>query len=79
MIRNEGYIIKDIIKRENGIVNINVYKPDASGGLDNENVTAIVADGQAVIQKTKAAGPQVGNSIVSQSSYGGVYSLSGMR
>jgi len=73
-IKKEGYQIDNIIKRSNGVINVNVHRLDEYGGGSFDNVNFRLKNGKVTLIKgwdTEASG------VVASSSYGGVYYVSG--
>ncbi|MBR0397169.1 MAG: hypothetical protein IJI10_02770 [Eubacterium sp.] len=72
LIKKNGYTVMNIIRRGNGIININISKTDTSGDTRFDNVTLRIKKKKAVLVKAYAQGAD----FASVYSYGGTYLLS---
>ena len=73
-IKKEGYQIDSVIRRSNGVINVNVHSIDSYGGGSFDNVNFRLENGKVTLIKgwnTDATG------VVPSSSYGGIYAVSG--
>ena len=74
-IKKAGYKTHKIIKRKNGIININVSKAESSGWTTYNNVTLKLKNKKVTVVKSGLNA--YGTDIVSKSGYGGIYKKSG--
>ena len=65
-----GYSIDNVLRRSNGIININVHKKDDYDGIMNDNANFTLKDGTVKLIKIY---DDYGSEVVRSSSYGGVY------
>ena len=72
LIKINDYTVMNIIRRGNGIININISKTDASGDTRFDNVTLRIKKKKAVLVKAYEQGAD----FASMYSYGGTYLLS---
>ena len=73
-IKKEGYQIDSVIRRSNGVINVNVHSLDSYGGGSYDNVNFRLNDGKLTLIK---GWNEDASGVVASSSYCGIYKVSG--